>query len=260
MTYDQLISRIASAPAPEPGEVLTNAFELFKKAWLQGLVYILLSFVLVLPLVLIIYMPVVGLAVLGDAQGFDIEAQLNGMGWVAMLPFAGITAVGILLVHSLVMALQAGLYRSFHAVENGEEFRMGMLFDFLKWRHIRKTFVLALFALLIALLCLALCILPVLYVWVPLYFIAVVFAFNPELSASQIVQVAFKLGNKMWFVSFVLIILALVLSQMVSFFTCGVGVLFTSAFVYMTVYHIYKGVMNGDSEALATDVIPSEKV
>ncbi|MBL7472970.1 hypothetical protein [Robertkochia sediminum] len=257
MTYDQLIDKIASAPVPEPGDVLTNAFELFKKAWLQGLVYILLTFILVLPLVLIIYMPVVGLAVLGEAQGYDMGAQLDGMSWVAMLPFAGLIAVGVLLVHSLVMALQAGLYRSFNAVEHGDVFRVGMLFDFLKWRYIRKTFVLALFSILIALLCLALCVLPILYVWVPLYFVAVIFAFNPDLRPSEIIQAAFKLGNKTWFVSFVLIILAHVLSQMVSFFTCGVGVLFTSAFVYMTVYHIYKGVINDDLEAVEPDEIPS---
>lgn len=259
MTYNQLVERIDAARVPDPGDVLSRAFELFKKTWLQGFLYVMLSFLLILPVLLIIYIPILGTAIT-ESQGYDLEAHLGEMAWISLFALFGFFIVGMLFVQSLVMAVQAGLYRSFHAAEAGEEVRAGMLFEFLKWKYLRKTFVLSLFSVLIALVCLALCVLPVIYVFVPLYFLAVVFAFNPELNAVEILQIAFKLGNKTWFVSFVLIILAALLSQMVGVFTCGVGVLFTTAFVYMTVYHIYKGVINDGGEGeKALEIVPEKK-
>ncbi|WP_224491581.1 hypothetical protein [Robertkochia flava] len=239
MTYNQLIEKIASGKVPDLGDVLGNAFELFKKAWLQGFLYVILSVVLVLPAIFIMYIPMVGVAV-SESQGMDPFEQFGEMAWLPLLPFFLLFFIVILLAQAIVMALQAGLYRSFEILERGEEVKPGVLFMFLKGRYIGKTFVLALYAIGIALLATALCVLPVIYVSVPIYFFGVIFAFNPELRAIEVVRAAFKLGNKTWFVSFVLIILSSLLAQFVGVLACGIGLLFTAAFVYMTIYHIYK--------------------
>lgn len=257
MTYNQLIEKIATAKVPDLGDTLGNAFELFKKAWLHGFLYVILSFILVLPALLIIYVPILGAAIT-ESQGYEPFEQLGEMAWLPMLPLILLFFVVMILAQALVMALQAGLYRSFESLERGEEAKSGMLFMFLKGRYLKKTFMLALLSILIATLAMALCVLPVIYVSVPIYFFGVVFAFNPDLSASQVVQASFKLGNKTWFVSFVLIIIASFLSQMVGLLACGIGLLFTAAFVYMTIYHIYKDTVNSGEASPETVVSPVE--
>lgn len=257
MTYDQLFNAISEARMPDIADVFSRAFELYRKAWLQGFLYVLFTAALVVPVLLIIYIPFFGMAVSGSG-GADISEYFGEMSWVAALPFVLLFIFGMFLVQGLVMAMQAGLYRSFEALERGDEVRPGMLFLFLKWQYLQKTFVLSLISVLIALMALALCMLPVIYVSVPISFIGVIFAFNPEWSPLQVVKVAFKLGNKVWFVSFVLIILAGVLSQMVGFLTCGVGLLFTTAFVYMIIYHIYKDVVKGEDHRPDAGILVQE--
>ncbi|THD68817.1 hypothetical protein E7Z59_00365 [Robertkochia marina] len=247
MTYEQLLQRLDAGKIPDLGDVLGNAFELYKKTWLHGFLYVLLSFILVAPALLIIYFPILGAAIF-DAQGYDPADVIESMPAISIISMTLLFLVVMIFVQAIVMALQAGLYRLFAAAEKGEEVKAGILFTFLKGRYLGKTFLLSLIAMLIALLATAMCVLPVIYVSVPIYFFAAVFAFHPDFSAGQIVRAAFRLGNKTWIVSFVLIILSSLIAQMVGFLACGVGVLFTSAFVYMTIYNIYKGVVSGGDE------------
>jgi uncharacterized membrane protein len=92
----------------------------------------------------------------------------------------------------------------------------------------------------ISLLAVLLCVFPIIYVMVPVTLINVVYAFNPDLSASNIVNASFKLGNKKWLITFGLIIVAGILAQFVGMIMCFVGVMVTAAFAYLPVYFIYK--------------------
>ena len=69
------------------------------------------------------------------------------------------------------------------------------------------------------------------------------FAFNPELSVGDIVKASFKLGHKKWLLAFGLILVSLLLAQIVGMLLCGIGTLFTAAFVYHPTYLIYKEVI-----------------
>ena len=53
-----------------------------------------------------------------------------------------------------------------------------------------------------------LCIIPVIYVFVPLSYIFVVYAFNPDKSVSEIIKLSFDLGNRKWLMSFGLLIVS----------------------------------------------------
>lgn len=256
MTYNQLIERIEGAVVPDLGDVLSGAFELFKKSWLQGFLYVVLSFILVTPAMLLVYTPFLGAAIT-DAQGVDPFESMGDMAWIPIVPFVFLFLGVIILAQAVIMALQAGLYRSFEVAERGQEVKAGMLFIFLKGKYLWKAFVLSLLSVLIALVATLMCVLPVIYITVPVYFITVIFAFHPDFSAGQIVRVAFKLGNKTWFVSFVLIIISSILAQTIGFLACGVGLLFTSAFIYMPLYLIYKGVAWGQGSGTA-GVVPDE--
>lgn len=251
MTYEQLLQRLDAGKTPDLGDVLSNAFELFKKTWLHGFLYVLLSFILVAPALLIIYFPILGAAIY-DAQGYDPADVFETMPAISVISLVLLFLVVMIFVQAIVMALQAGLYRLFAVAEEGGAVKAGILFTYLKGRYIGKTILLSLIAILIALLATAMCVFPVIYVSVPIYFLAVVFAFHPDFSAGQIVRAAFRLGNKTWFVSFVLIILSSLIAQMVGFLACGVGLLFTSAYVYMNLYHIYKGVVAEEDQDDAT--------
>ena len=100
----------------------------------------------------------------------------------------------------------------------------------------------------IAIIAALLCYLPIFYVMVPLTYFGFIFAFNPELSVNDIIKISFKLGNKKWLISFGLMIVASLMSQIVGLILCGIGVLFTAAFVFHRFDLIYKSVVGFENE------------
>jgi uncharacterized membrane protein len=93
-----------------------------------------------------------------------------------------------------------------------------------------------------------LCFLPIIYVIVPLSFMVIVYAFNPELSVSEIIKLGFDLGNKKWFMSFGLMFVSGLLAGIVGMLMCFVGIYVTSSFSYLPHYFIYKDVVGYEDE------------
>ena len=81
--------------------------------------------------------------------------------------------------------------------------------------------------------------LPIFYVMVPLQLFAVIFTFNQDLSASQIIKAAFKLGHKFWLIIFGVVLISSMIAQLGIIF-CFVGVFVTQLFVHIPIYSIYK--------------------
>lgn len=81
----------------------------------------------------------------------------------------------------------------------------------------------------------------------------VIFAFNPELSTSEIVKAGFKLGNKKWLLTFGLIIISGLIAEIIGLLMCCVGIFVTASFAYLPAYFIYKESVgfdeNNDNEA-----------
>ena len=75
---------------------------------------------------------------------------------------------------------------------------------------------------------------------VPLTLVTPIFAFNPEMSPSEIIKSAFSLGNKKWLIVFGLMFVSGLLAELVGLLLCGIGVLFTMSFVYLPTYFVYK--------------------
>lgn len=84
------------------------------------------------------------------------------------------------------------------------------------------------------------CILPVIYLSIPLSYIAVIYVFNQELSVREIIKLAFELGNKNWFVTFGLTIVLTILAYIGAIVTCGIGFMFTFSIILIPHYLIYK--------------------
>ena len=121
-------------------------------------------------------------------------------------------------------------------------------FLFLRKPYLNKTISVALAYLGISVVAAMLCFFPIIYVVVPLNLLTVIYAFNPELSVSELVKLSFNLGNKKWFITFGLIIVAGFLAQMVGMLMCGIGILFTASFALLPLYFIYIRVIGHDSD------------
>ena len=100
----------------------------------------------------------------------------------------------------------------------------------------------------ISLAAMSLCFFPIIYVMVPLSLMNVIFAFNPELSVSEIIKAGFKLGNKKWLLVFGLSIVSGMLAEIVGLLMCCIGILVTISFVYIPVYFVYKESIGFDEE------------
>ena len=86
-----------------------------------------------------------------------------------------------------------------------------------------------------------LCYLPIIYVSVPLSLMPVFYAFNPELSTSNIIKASFDLGNKKWFIIFGLTLVAGFMAMIAGLLLlCGFGIFLTASFAAIPVYFIYK--------------------
>lgn len=238
MMEHPLFQRIANASRPDFGNILSKSFELFKKVWLQGLVHMLLTFAVTIPLIVLVYAPLVPGII-------EAETSYNGeFNPFEMYPAGTIVLyfvfflILLLVIQVVAYAITAHFYLVLKKEDTGLPQETGGYFVFLR-HHFGKLFVLSLAALGIALLATLLCYLPLLYVSVPLQLLAVIFAFNPELSVSEIVKASFKLGHKFWLIIFGLIVVMGLIAQL-GVLLCFIGVFVTASLVYLPIYYIYK--------------------
>ena len=119
---------------------------------------------------------------------------------------------------------------------------------FFKKPYLGKTIRLGLAYIGITLIATLLCFLPIIYAIVPLTYMFVVYAFNPDKSVSEIIKLSFDLGNKKWLLTFGLIIVSGLLAGIVGFIMCFVGVYVTASFSYLPPYFIYKEVVGFEDD------------
>jgi hypothetical protein len=232
-TITSLLEKIENSKALDFGDIFSKSIELFKKVWVQGLVMVLLMMVILVPFYLIMYLPLIGIGVLDTYQdGSDLNPML-------MIPFF----IMIFIFSIVAMVLSFGMKASFYRIcklKDLNEAGTDDYFYYLKKPYFSKVIALSLLTYGISLLAMLLFVLPVIYVAVPITLINVIFAFNPELSASDIIKVGFKLGNKKWWITFGLIIVSAILAQLVGGLMCLVGILVTTSFSYIPMYFVYK--------------------
>ncbi|WP_211359261.1 hypothetical protein [Bizionia myxarmorum] len=240
---NSILEKIVNAPMLDFGTIFNDAIELFKKTWLQGFLLQIFTALIALPLIILLYLPLIGIiisqAAAGDQDPDALQAYFAGLGILYVMFFV----LGIMVISVISMALQAGFYRIMKQLDYNESVQTADFFYYFKGKYLGKLFILMLAAVFIGSIAAMLCVLPIFYVIVPLSFFTVMFAFNPELSAGDIISASFKLGNKKWLLAFGLIIISSVLSQMVGMLLCGIGLLFTAAFAYHPLYLIYKNVI-----------------
>ena len=249
-TRSTIYQKINNAPELDFGIIFNQSIDLFKKSWLQGFILQLIIFAMTIPFILIFYVPFVAMIISESQNGYVdsnvYENFIAGFSIFSVLLFI----IGILAISAVTLCLYAAFYRILYKFDHDQEVVTNDFFYFLKGKYLSKAFILVLITVLLYGVVMALLIptlflslLGVFYLIVPLTLFAPIMGFNPEMSVSDIVNCSFKLGNRKWLITFGLIIVASLLASAVGFLLCGIGSLFTSAFVYHPVYFVYKDVV-----------------
>tara|TARA_R110000868_G_scaffold8606_19_gene44354 strand:- start:7360 stop:8142 length:783 start_codon:yes stop_codon:yes gene_type:complete len=253
-TITSLLEKISNARPLEFGAIFNESLELFKKTWLQGFLLQLIIFIIVLPIIIVVYMPIIGLALAQSESGHDNPDAFSDLFTGMSVFYIIVIIIAIFALAAVQLALNAGFFRIMKKLDYNEQVSSTDFFYFFKAKYFNKTFLLMLVTVLIAIPAALLCYIPLLYVMVPMSFFSIIFAFNPELSIGDIVNASFKLGHKKWLLAFGLLIVSSILSQIIGLLLCGIGLLFTAAFVYHPLYLIYKKAIGFDGENEIEDI------
>jgi hypothetical protein len=252
----QLLQKIESANSPDFGNILSKSFDLFKKVWMDGFLHLLVTALAAIPLMLVIYLPLIpAFIAAAQSEGGPENFQPN-------LDYPILTIVGYVIMVFVVMiltqVLSIGITAHYFKVCKIKDLDSqeddGGYFSYLKGVNFGKLFVLSMATFGIAIIAALLCYLPIFYVMVPLQLIVVIFAFNNNLSVSEIISISFKLGNKFWLLVFGLIIVSSMIAQL-GVILCFVGLFFTAYFTHIPIYYFYKETIGfgGDSDDLKSE-------
>ena len=253
-TIEMLLKKIEVSKELDFGTVFGEAIELFKKTWLQGFLLQVFTLIVMLPLLIVFYVPFIGMIIAQQESGYSDNQIFSDFFASMSILYILLVIVGVFVLGAVSVALNAGFYRIMKMLDYNEQVTTSDFFHFVKGKYLSKTFMIMLVSILIAIPAALLCYIPLIYAIVPLSFFALIFAFNPELSVGDIVKASFKLGNKKWLISFGLIIVSSLLAQMVGFLLCFVGVFFTATFVYHPIYLIYKNVIGFDDASAIEEI------
>ncbi|WP_281763402.1 hypothetical protein [Neptunitalea lumnitzerae] len=251
MDFFQLSSRIERSASPDFGDIFSRTFDLYKKVWWQGFLMIACVFIIMIPFMVVVMLPMAGLSAFAEAS--EVGDAIEPIAIFSTLSWAFLAGLAMVIFMSFITyALIAGFLRVCKNADYYGNADTSDLFYYCKARYFGKTFVLGLAAAGISLIALMMCILPAYYVAVPINLFLVIFAFNPELSVSEIIKISFKLGNKYWILIFGL---TLVLGMIASLgaLACGIGIFFTACLQVIPLYYIYKDAVGFDEEKLVVE-------
>lgn len=243
MLLSDLQARIKNARDLDFGNIFNKSIELFKKVWVQGLIVVLLTMGLMIPFYLIFFIPLMAMGIIDPdsmQQGGDPNFAMIIIYYVMQLVLGFVATV-------IGFGFKAAFYRICKnkdlGLPNSDDY-----FYFFKKPHLGKVIKLAAISFGIAIVAMLLCGLPLIYAIVPISFINIIFAFNPDLSESNIVKASFDLGNKKWLLTFGLMFVAGLLAGIVGMVMCIVGIFVTSSFSYIPLYFIYKESVGLDND------------
>ncbi len=258
-----IFQKIERSKKVDFGDVLTRCVELYKKVWQQGAAHVLITAIAAIPLIGLIYGPFIYYTFQQEKARNAYYMSDYSAEYVSGAPSIlsiVILAVFIMIAAFLLQVVSAGVSAHFYKVcramdlETGEDTKD--YFEFFRGKQLKRLLLLGLVSSGIAFLALLLCYLPIFYALVPLQLMVPIFAFNKDMTVSEIVKAAFKLGNKHWIYVFGFYIIASNVAQL-GVILCFVGVIFTACIVYLPVYYFYKstigfeGISENNNEAQA---------
>lgn len=257
-----IFQKIEEAGKPDFGDILTRSFEFFKLVWQEGLVHALITMVLMLPVMIMIYVPYVAFFFSAGAfNNYNHDGEYYSQEYMEpdfllylpwMILFGAVVFVLIFIAQAVALAITAHFFKVCKKIDTGKPQDVGGYFYYLKHGNFKKMFLLALASFGIALAATLLCYFPLFYVMVPLQLLVVIFVFNEDLSVSEIIKASFKLGHKFWLIIFGLIIVSSLIAQL-GILLCFVGVFITAYFVHIPIYFVYKDTIGFNDDPLVVE-------
>jgi len=242
-----IFERIEKAQPVDFGDIISKSFDLFKKVWTEALLHALVSLVVVIPFIIIVYVPIIPIYLRmlrgayydpyyydpyygpSFADGFSIAMIFIWMFFIFVMVF---------LMQPFIISITGHFLKVCKQYDLEEEPVKEGYFSIVK-KHFWKLLLLSMAMVGIAFLATLLCYFPIIYVMVPLQLILPVFVFNDTLSVSETIKACFKLGNKYWFMVFGLMLVSGLISMLGMIF-CFIGIIVTSYFQYIVLYYFYK--------------------
>ena len=231
-SFDIISKKINEAPSIDFGDLFNESVAVFKKVWLQGFLFQLITIALSLPLLFFNFIN------FSDFSNDSVPLQFG----TAAVFYYGISAV-LAIVSSF---LTFGFFRVIRQMDKGEDFKTVDFFYYFNSERIKKALLLVLANVAVVILALLLCVFPVFYVMIPLMFVTPIFVYNPELSISEVLKTAFGLGHKKWGITFLISLLNIIALYVLILLTCGLGSLFFGCFLHMPIYVLYKKTISFD--------------
>lgn len=252
MSYFQIVSKIEKGIPIDFGNVLSKSFDLFKKVWLQGFLHLIIVIAITLPMIAIVFSPLMLLSV-GESYttDFDIDDPAFSITLIIAMIICGVIAV--ILTTTIAIGTLSGFYYICKEADMMGDTNAGYFFRYLSKKYFLKTLGLGAAYIGIMILGYACCFLPLLYLMVPLSLFTVVYAFNPDFTISEIINISFKMGNKNWFMLFGLAVVGGMIAQL-GILLCGIGLLFTMCFTHLQLYYVYKDTIGFDSDAEINEI------
>ncbi|MCO4820694.1 MAG: hypothetical protein KC469_01410 [Flavobacteriaceae bacterium] len=235
MTFIEIEKKIKQSAYLDFGNVLDQTLKLFKEVWLKG--FLMIAVILVLGFGITLLFTNIGLG--SRSYLLDWESGINLYSAFTLNSLYSLPQT--ILLSSIMIGALAGFYRNCRQADLNQIQNEDM-FYFFKSKYISKLLSLGMIYAILAAAAQALFLLPYIYVFVPLSFFSVIFAFNEDLSEAEIVKLSFILGTKKWFLTFGLLFIMGVIACL-GLVACGVGVFFTMSIVYIPVYFVYRDVV-----------------
>lgn len=247
MNSTTILNKIQENTPLDFGTIFNKSIELFKKSWSYGILLLIATLLISIPFFLLIYIPMLGMGLYGRQMESNYELFRN-ISPVVLVGFIGLFLLALLIVSVIGFAMKAGFYKIVKDIDEGKEGTAADLFRYIKLPYLAKITAISLMTVGISIVATLLCFLPLIYVMVPLSLTMVVFAYNPELSASEVIKTSFSLGTKKWLITFGLMLVSSILAEIVGLLLCGIGILFTASFAYLPSYFVYKQTVGFEEE------------
>jgi len=238
MNFTELEQKINENKQLDFGDIFSKSIELFKKTWKQGLLHALLSVGLVIGVMALVFVPMFLTGIIDPSVFESLES--GDPDFMPIIIMYAVMFPVIFFASILATLLNMAFYRMIKQIDLGEPASSVSFGMFFKAKYFSKALVLSVITFLIAIVAVLACYLPVFYVMVPLTLLIPIFAFNPEMSNSDLIKASFKLGTKKWLITFGLVFISAILAELIGLILCGVGVFVTMSFVYLPSYFVYK--------------------
>ena len=243
MNFTELEQKINENKSLDFGGILNKSIELFKKTWLQGLVVYILTIVLAVPVMFVIYIPMMMVMISLGLMDENIESYEElglGAGIVAGVGLFILYVIAMVLMFGVQLIMRAAFYKICKDKDANPNASSDEFFFYFKKKYFKTILILS-FMSIGSIVLGAICfVVPMFILLIPIFYIPIVFAYNPELSAKEIFKTALKLGMKKWWITLLLLFVAWVIATFVGLLACFVGIYVTMSFIYLPGYFVYK--------------------